>query len=167
MSDNRLTVGIVVASDKGFAGEREDKSGKEIERIVTEKNYNVVSYKILSDDKGALKDELLRLSDECKVDLILTTGGTGLSPRDNTPEATLEVATKQVPGISEAIRSYSMTITKRAMLSRGVSVMRGNTLIINLPGSVKAVKESLEYIIDELEHGLFIMKGMTGECGRS
>lgn len=163
---NKMTVAIVVASDKGAAGERQDRSGKEIERIVTEKGYEIVSYAVLSDDFEVLRDELLRLCDEVKVDLVLTTGGTGLSPRDNTPEATLSVAHKEVPGISEAMRSYSMTITKRAMLSRGVSVIRNSTLIINLPGSPKAVCESLEYIIDELEHGIGIMKGTTGECAR-
>ena len=102
----KFKVGIVTASDKGFAGEREDLSGKEIERIVTEAGYQVVSYKVLPDDKEMLSEELVRLCDEEKVDLVLTTGGTGLSPRDNTPEATMAVATKAVPGISEAMRAY-------------------------------------------------------------
>lgn len=163
----KFKVGIVTASDKGFAGEREDLSGKEIERIVTEAGYQVVSYKVLPDDKEMLSEELVHLCDEEKVDLVLTTGGTGLSPRDNTPEATMAVATKAVPGISEAMRAYSMTVTKRAMLSRGVSVMRGTTLIINLPGSKKAVNESLTYIIDELDHAIKIMKELDGECARS
>lgn len=162
----KFRVGIIVASDSGALGTREDLSGKEIERIVTEHGYEVVSYKILPDDKEALSEEMIRLADELDVELVLTTGGTGLSPRDNTPEATLSVATKQVPGISEAMRAYSMTITKRAMLSRGVSVMRGDTLIVNMPGSPKAVNESLLYIIDELKHGIEIMRGLTGNCAR-
>jgi len=133
---------------------------------VTEYGYEVVSYKVLPDDKEALSTEMVRLCDTEHVELVLTTGGTGLSPRDNTPEATLSVATKMVPGISEAMRAYSMTITKRAMLSRGVSVMRGDTLIVNMPGSPKAVNESLTYIIDELKHGIEIMRGLTGNCAR-
>ena len=163
---NVFKVGIITASDKGYEGLREDLSGQVIEEIVTKAGYQVVSRKILPDDMDALMDEMIRLSDKEHVDLILTTGGTGLSPRDNTPEATLKIATKQVPGISEAMRAYSMTITKRGMLSRGVSVMRDRTLIINLPGSPKAVRESLEYIIDELEHALLIMSGSVGECAR-
>lgn len=109
---------------------------------------------------------MLRLADVEKVDVIFTTGGTGLSPRDNTPEATLRAATKNVPGIAEAIRAYSLTITPRAMLSRAVSVMRNRTLIINLPGSPKAVKESLAFILPTLSHGIEIMKGEAGECAR-
>ncbi len=101
-----------------------------------------------------------------KVDLILTTGGTGFSKRDNTPEATLEVAEKIVPGISEAIRSYSMQFTKKAMLSRGISVIRKETLIINMPGSPKAVKESMECIMPALDHGIDILKGSASECAR-
>lgn len=162
----KFKVGIITASDKGAEGLREDESGKRIEDIVSKAGYEVVSYKMLPDETDILAKEMIRLSDEVGVDMILTTGGTGLSPRDNTPEATLRVATKQVPGISEAMRAYSMSITKRAMLSRGVSVMRNKTLIINLPGSPKAVTESLLYIIDELDHALKIMTGQTGECAR-
>lgn len=162
----RFRAGIITSSDKGAAGEREDLSGPAIREMIADKGYDVVSYKILPDDEEALYQEMVRLADEAKVDVIFTTGGTGLSPRDNTPEATLRAATKQVPGIAEAIRSYSMTITPRAMLSRAVSVMRGQTLIINLPGSPKAVRESLEYILPSLEHGIQIMKGLDGECAR-
>ena len=119
-----------------------------------------------NDSVEDLYQEMVRLADEEKVDVIFTTGGTGLSPRDNTPEATLRAATKNVPGIAEAIRAYSMQITPRAMLSRAVSVMRGQTLIINLPGSPKAVKESLEFLLPSLAHGIQIMKGEAGECAR-
>jgi molybdenum cofactor synthesis domain-containing protein len=159
-------VGIITLSDKGYAGEREDKSGPTIEKIVKEYGYEVVFYKVLPDDPGMLKQEMITLCDEDKVDLILTTGGTGFSKRDNTPEATLLVGERQVPGIAEAIRAYSLTITKRAMLSRGVSVIRNNTLIVNLPGSPKAVEEALTYIISELDHGLKILKGTASECAR-
>lgn len=163
---NGFRAGIITASDKGSAGEREDLSGRKIVDILTKKGYTVKSIKVLPDEEEVLYNEMVRLADEEGVDVIFTTGGTGLSPRDNTPEATMRAATKNVPGIAEAIRAYSMTITKRAMLSRAVSVMRNQTLIINLPGSPKAVEESLWYIIDELDHGIRIMKGMTGECAR-
>lgn len=127
----------------------------------------MVSYSIVPDEKELIQTELIRLCDISKCNLILTTGGTGFSMRDVTPEATLEVATRQVPGIAEAMRAYSMTITKRAMLSRGVSVLRDRTLIINLPGSPKAVEEILNYIIDTISHGLDILLGNAEECGVS
>lgn len=160
-------VAVITLSDKGYAGEREDKSGPTIEKIVTEHGYEVVYYKVLPDDTEMLKQEMLTLCDEDKADLILTTGGTGFSKRDNTPEATLAVGERQVPGIAEAIRAYSLSITKRAMLSRGVSVIRKNTLIVNLPGSPKAVDEALNYIISELDHGIKILKGTASECART
>ena len=159
-------VGIITASDKGSKGERIDESGSKIKEIVSEFGYKVVYYKVLPDDKNIISNEMKQLCDENKVDLILTTGGTGFSKRDNTPEATLEIAEKLVPGISEAIRSYSMQFTKKAMLSRGVSVIRKETLIINMPGSPKAVKESMECIIPVLNHGIDILKGSASECAR-
>lgn len=158
--------GIVTLSDKGAAGEREDVSGTVIREILEKAGYEVVSYRLLADEGEDLKEELMRLSDEVECDLVLTTGGTGFSPRDVTPEATLAVADRNAPGIAEAIRAYSMTVTKRAMLSRGASVIRGSTLIINLPGSPKAVRESLEYILDTLSHGLEILSGRGGDCAR-
>jgi len=159
-------VGIITLSDKGYVGEREDLSGPTIERIIKENGYEASHYIVLPDEPEMLKKELIYLCDEEKVDLILTTGGTGFSQRDCTPEATFEVGERQVPGIAEAIRAYSMTITKRAMLSRGVSVIRKKTLIINLPGSPKAVEEVLSYIITELDHGLKILQGTANECAR-
>ena len=162
----KFKAGIVTASDKGSKGEREDMSGPAIKEMIEQAGYETVSMKVLPDDEDSIYDELVRLADECDVDVIFTTGGTGLSPRDNTPEATLRAATKNVPGIAEAIRAYSLSITPRAMLSRAVSVMRNDTLIINLPGSPKAVKESLEYILPSLAHGIMIMKGLDGECAR-
>lgn len=159
-------IGIITASDKGSRGERIDESGQKIKEIVSEFGYEVVYYKVLPDDKDMISSEMKRLCDENIVDLILTTGGTGFSKRDNTPEATLDIAEKLVPGISEAIRSYSMQFTKNAMLTRGVSVIRKETLIINMPGSPKAVKESMECIMPALNHGIDILKGSASECAR-
>lgn len=164
--DRPFRVAVVTLSDKGAKGEREDLSGPAICSIMEEKGYEVVETLLLPDNQEAIEKELIRLADGRQVDLILTTGGTGFSRRDVTPEATMAVATRNAPGIAEAIRANSMLITKRAMLSRGVSVLRNNTLIINLPGSPKAVKESLEVIISELDHGLGILRGSASECGR-
>ncbi len=165
MSENsKFTVGIITASDKGSRGEREDLSGPAIREMIEKAGYQVVSMKILPDDETLLYDEMVRLCDDVKVDVVFTTGGTGFSQRDNTPEATLRAATKNAPGIAEAIRFYSLQITPRAMLSRGASVMRNQSLIINLPGSPKAVKESLSFILPSIGHGIEIMKGLTGEC---
>lgn len=158
-------VGIITSSDQGAAGEREDLSGPAIRELLPEALYQVVSYQVVPDDQELLQAALLRLCDEEKCHLVLTTGGTGFSRRDVTPEATAAVAERMAPGIAEAIRAYSLRITKRAMLSRAVSAIRGNTLIINLPGSPKAVKESLAYLLDTLPHGLDILSGEAGECG--
>lgn len=159
------TVGVVTVSDKGFRKERDDLSGKKIMELLPREQYKVISYQIVPDEQKQIEEELLRLSDICGCQLILTTGGTGFSVRDVTPEATLSVSHRNAPGIAEAIRAYSMTITPRAMLSRGVSVIRNRTLIINLPGSTKAVEESLVYLLPTLEHGLDILLGLTAECG--
>ena len=159
-------VGIITASDKGSKGEREDISGKTIKEIISSRDYRVVEWKILPDEREKISKELINMCDNLCLDLILTTGGTGFSPRDWTPEATLDVIDRQAPGISEAMRYYSLQITPKAMLSRGVSGIRGETLIINLPGSPKAVKENLGFILPALKHGLEILKGLTGECAR-
>ncbi|TCO77403.1 MogA/MoaB family molybdenum cofactor biosynthesis protein [Marinisporobacter balticus] len=159
-------MGIITVSDKGAAGEREDISGKQIQTIMMEYEYMICGYTIVPDDKDVIKKELIHMADNLNVQLILTTGGTGFSQRDVTPEATLEVVDRIAPGIVEAIRGNSMTITKRAMLSRAVSGIRNKTLIVNLPGSPKAVKESLLFIIDELEHGIDILTGQSAECAR-
>ena len=153
--------------DKGSRGERVDTSGPRAAEILKEHGFKIVEEILLPDEEAQIKKHLIRLSDSRQVDLIITTGGTGLSPRDRTPEATLAVADRNVPGISEAIRAGSMTITKRAMLSRGVSVIRKKTLIINLPGSKKAVEESLSFIIDQLPHGLDTLRENTEDCGRN
>ena len=155
---------IITASDKGFAGEREDKSGCVIRKIIEDAGYVDAGYTLLSDDQSGLEKELIRICDNSLADLILTTGGTGLSPRDCMPEATIAVAQRILPGIPEAMRAASISITKRAMLSRSAAVIRGRTLIINLPGSPKAVRENLEFIIGELRHGLDILTEHDTEC---
>ncbi|MCD7835331.1 MAG: MogA/MoaB family molybdenum cofactor biosynthesis protein [Lachnospiraceae bacterium] len=126
--------------------------------------YEVLGVTVLPDDEAVLLNEMIKLCDEEGADVVFTTGGTGFSPRDNTPEATLKAATKAAPGIAEAMRYHSLQITDRAMLSRAVSVMRNRSLIINLPGSPKAVRECLEYILPPLSHGIAIMRGEDGEC---
>lgn len=159
-------VGIVVASDKGAAGERADISGKRMETLLQEAGYQVCHYVVVPDELDALQGVLCHCSDVLALDLVLTTGGTGFSKRDVTPEATIAIVDKLVPGIPEAIRAMSLKITPRAMLSRAVAGIRQNTLIINMPGSPKAVEESLSFVLPTLEHGLEILTGRTSECGR-
>ena len=161
-----MRVAVITSSDSGYAGRREDVSGPVIEEMVTEYGYEVVHRELLPDDLEMLRDAMIRIADEEMADLILTTGGTGFSPRDVMPEATTAAAERLVPGIPEAMRAYSMQFTKRAMLSRAASGIRKSTLIVNLPGSPKAVRECLEYILPELNHGLEILLGKTGECAR-
>ena len=161
-----LRAAVITLSDKGSRGEREDKSGPLIVEMLTDAGYQVEETMILPDEAKALKAQLIRLADGRQVNLILTTGGTGFAPRDITPEATYAVADRNAPGIAEAMRYHSLSITPRGMLSRGVSVLRGKTLIVNLPGSPKAVQENLEYILPSLEHGVRIAAGLDGECAR-
>ncbi|MCK4240722.1 MAG: molybdopterin adenylyltransferase [Candidatus Atribacteria bacterium] len=161
-----IKVGILTISDKGARGEREDQSGKLIEEIVKKIEGEVKYYQIIPDEKDIIQDELVKAVDGLHLDLILTTGGTGLGKRDVTPEATLAVIEKEVPGISEIIRSESFKQTNRAILSRGVAGIRKESLIINLPGSPGGVKESLEIILDALPHGIEIIKGQVNECAR-
>lgn len=158
-------VGILTASDKGARGEREDVSGPRIRSLLSA-GYEAVAYTVVPDDRESIARELIRLIDEVGCDLILTTGGTGFAPRDVTPEATGDVCDRMAPGIAEAIRAQSMRITSRAMLSRGVSGIRGRTLIVNLPGSPKAVEESMAVFLDVVGHGLNLLRGTDGECAR-
>lgn len=159
------TAAILTASDKGSKGERIDESGKVIEEILKENGYKVVEKIIVSDDKNLIKSALISFVDK-KINLIITTGGTGFSKRDVTPEATEEVIERKTPGISEAIRYNSLNITKRAMLSRATSGIKNDSLIINMPGSPKAVRESMEFVIETIEHGLDILLGEASECAR-
>lgn len=160
-------VAIITASDSGYAGQREDNSGTVIREMVTQAGLEAVSYILLPDDRGLLAGEMIRLSDEGAADLILTTGGTGFSPRDMTPEATEDVIERRVPGIPEAMRNLSLQITPRAMLTRASAGIRKKTLIINLPGSPKAVRECLEYVLPAITHGLDILTGVDSNCARN
>ena len=158
-------IGIITASDKGSRGEREDLSGKVIAEMLAPLG-EISHYSIVPDEQEALSKEMILQADELQLDLILTTGGTGLGPRDVTPEATLAVIDRLVPGIPEVMRAKSLEKTSRAMLSRATSGVRGRSWIINLPGSPKAVRECLEVVLPALEHGLEILTGKTGECAR-
>lgn len=159
------SIGIITASDKGARGEREDLSGKVIAETLAELG-EVKHYVIVPDEREMLSQAMINMADNLKIDLILTTGGTGFGPRDVTPEATTAVIDRQVPGIPEVMRAKSLEKTSRAMLSRATAGLRGRTLIINLPGSPKGVRECLEAILPALDHGLAIMKGEAGECAR-
>ena len=161
-----FTVGIITSSDKGYQGEREDKSGQVIEEIVSQNGFKVIKKVILPDEKDLLEKEMINMCDNLGVNLLLTTGGTGFSKRDITPEATKSVIEREALGIVEAIRFYSLQITKRAMLSRATSGIRKNTLIINLPGSPKACKEALDFVLDDVKHGIEILLGEVKECAR-
>lgn len=166
MPDYRWKAAVVTLSDKGYAGRREDGSGPLVREMIAEAGFDVCKMILLPDEYEEIRACLCRLCDEEKMDIVFTTGGTGFAPRDCTPEATMAAAHRNVPGIAEAMRAASMRITPRAMLSRGVSVIRGQTLIINLPGSPKAVRENLEAILPALDHGLVILTGRGGECGQ-
>ncbi|MBA7508289.1 Molybdopterin adenylyltransferase [subsurface metagenome] len=161
-----LKVAIITVSDKGYREEREDRSGKYIMQYFKEKGWEIADYGIVPDEKDKIKEKLRDISDKEKANLILTTGGTGFSPRDVTPEATDEVIEKKVPGFSEIIRIEGQKKTPRAILSRGISGIRKKTLIINLPGSIKGVKDSLELIYRPLPHGIDILTGRDIECGQ-
>lgn len=162
-----MRVAIITSSDSGYAGEREDKSGPVIAEMVTAAGYTVVSQEILPDDYEMLTKRMAEICDNNGAELILTTGGTGFSVRDIMPEATAAVCERMVPGIPEAMRAYSMQFTPRAMLSRAASGIRKRTLIVNMPGSPKAVRESLEFILPSLGHGLEILTGEATNCART
>lgn len=164
--DRPFTAALITLSDKGSRGERVDESGPAASEMLKEAGYEIAECLLLPDEPALLKKELIRLVDQRMVDLIVTSGGTGFSLRDRTPEATMEVADRNAPGIAEYIRMRSLEVTPRAMLGRGVSVIRKGTLIINLPGSPKAVRESLSFILDSLDHGLKILRGSASECAR-
>lgn len=159
-----MRAAIITLSDAGYAGRREDKRGPVIRALLEEAGYAVVYTALLPDGVEPLAGELKRLCDGDIADLVLTTGGTGFSPRDLTPEATRAVTERPAPGIAEAMRWNSLRITPRAMLSRGEAGIRKGSLIVNLPGSPKAVRECLEFILPALGHGLEILKGTAGNC---
>jgi molybdopterin adenylyltransferase len=159
-----MKIGILTVSDKGWRGEREDRSGPAIREMMEAAGAEVVRARIVPDEPELIKAALVEWSGE-GLDLILTTGGTGFSPRDWTPEATRAVIEREAPGICEAMRQAGMKKTPTAMLSRAVAGLRGSTLIVNLPGSEKGARESLDAIMEALPHGIDILKGKAGECG--
>lgn len=160
-----FTVGIITASDKGADGKRVDESGPAIQSFLNELGGDVMDYTILPDERQILGSEMRRMSDEAGLDLIITTGGTGFSKRDITPEATLDVIERQIPGFTELIRMRSFEKNPHSILSRAIAGIRGQTIIINLPGSPRGAMEALEIIKPSLIHGIEILKGTAKECG--
>ena len=160
-----FNVGILTISDKGSRGERQDKSGEAIREILPSLDARIVNYEIVPDEKELIVEKLIKWADEYNLDVLITTGGTGLTPRDVTPEATLTVVDRIIPGFAEAMRAESLKKTPMAMLSRAVVGTRGKCLIINLPGSPKAVRECLEVVLPALPHAVETLKGQAGECG--
>lgn len=156
---------ILTISDRGFRGEREDKSGPAVQKILDNAGFSVGYFEVLPDDQRLIEEQLRHLADQSRFDLVVTTGGTGVSPEDLTPDATLAVIDRQVPGMAEVMRAASLAKTPHAMLSRAVAGIRGETLIINLPGSVKGAGENLEVVLPALQHALEKIQGDPSECG--
>ncbi len=159
-------VAILTLSDKGSKGERDDSSGPLINEMIKDLPANLIHYEIIPDEEGKIVEALKRCADDLGADLILTTGGTGLSPRDVTPDATLKVIDKEVPGFAEAMRAESLRKTPHAMISRAIVGIRGSCMIVNLPGSPKSVRENLSVILPALPHALSKLKGDPAECGQ-
>ena len=161
----KIAAAALTVSDRSSQSERVDKSGPAIQEILQSIDAEVKEYRIVPDEQDIIAQTLRELSDDVGVDLIITTGGTGLGPRDVTPEATLEVIHKRVPGLEEAMRAESTKITPHGMLSRAVAGVRHRTLIINLPGSPKAVKETLSVVLPALPHAVKLIRGAVADCG--
>lgn len=161
-----FTAAVITVSDKGYKGQREDTSGPALVEILTEAGYEVVYTEIVPDEHEAIRRALLKCTDEKKIALVLTTGGTGFSPRDITPEVTLEVVERITPGIPEAMRAESMRITPKGCLSRSAAGIRGRSLIVNLPGSEKAARENILAVISPIHHGLQMLYSEgSADCG--
>jgi molybdenum cofactor synthesis domain-containing protein len=158
---------ILTISDRGFRGERQDGSGPAVQEILDKVGFFIAHHEVLPDDQHLIEKRLRYLTDELCLDLVVSTGGTGVSPRDVTPDATLAVVDRQVPGMAEAMRTASLLKTPHAMLSRAVAGIRGQTLIINLPGSVRGARENLESILPGLHHALEKIQGDPSDCGAS
>jgi molybdopterin adenylyltransferase len=160
-----FTVGILTISDKGSRGERQDRSGEAIREVLSGADVSIANYDVVPDEKELIVEKLVEWADKDNLDVVVTTGGTGLTPRDVTPEATLAVVDRIVPGFAEAMRAESLKKTPHAMLSRAVVGTRGRCLIVNLPGSPKAVRECLQVILPALPHAVETLKDQAGECG--
>lgn len=160
-----IHAGVITVSDRGARGEREDKSGREVIRMLTDAAIDIFHTMLIPDEKERIKETLIECADRRRLDLIVTTGGTGVSPRDVTPDATLEVIEREVPGMAEAMRRESAKITPHAMISRAVVGIRGHSLIVNLPGSPKGAGENLAVILPALKHALEKIRGDETECG--
>jgi len=156
-------VGIITVSDRASRGEREDQSGQLVKELVKEIEGESIAYRVIPDEVALVREELLRMCDELELDLVITTGGTGLGPRDVTPDATLTVIEKEVPGIAEAMRAEGLKKTRHALLSRAVAGIRGKSLIVNLPGSPRAVRECLSTVLPALPHAIEVLKGEAKE----
>lgn len=165
MEAKKYTAAVLTVSDKASIGEREDTGGPLLAQLLTDAGFDVRVAEIVPDEKLQIKDKLREYADVYDIALIATTGGTGFSPRDVTPEATTEVCERLAPGIPEAMRRESFKITNRAVLTREAAGIRGRSLIINLPGSPKAIKENLEVVLPSLEHGLDVLRGVPTDCG--
>jgi molybdopterin adenylyltransferase len=160
-----IRVGVITISDRGYRGEREDASGEVIQEMVRGLGAEVAFSTVVPDEVDQIKKALIQGADEMGLDLIITTGGTGVSPRDVTPDATREVIEREVPGFAEAMRMEGLKRTPHAMISRALCGVRGQTLIVNLPGSPKAVREGLEVILPAIAHTIAKIQGDPGECG--
>jgi len=159
-----LTAGIITVSDKGSRGERADTSSAEIRKILENVSVSVVCYDIVPDERGMIAEKIIQYADDRKLDIILTTGGTGVSPRDVTPEATLSVIDREIPGIGEYMRAKSAEITPHAIISRAVAGVRKSSLVINLPGSPRGARENLSFVLPALKHAVEKIKGDPSEC---
>lgn len=162
--DEKFTAAVVTVSDRSYRGERPDGSGPVVREMLEQAGYQVVRMEVVPDEQGEIEALLRELADQGDIALTVTTGGTGFSPRDVTPEATAAVCQRMTPGIAEAMRLASLRITPRAMLSRATAGIRGRTLIVNLPGSPKAARENLEAVLPALDHGLVMLRGGTADC---
>lgn len=161
---NMFTAAVITISDRSFRGERIDESGPFVAKLLGEHGYNITHTDLIPDEPEMIAAAIIKAADELNIALIITTGGTGFAPRDVTPEATVSVCTKMVPGIPEAMRMRGLKYTERSMLSRGTAGIRGQSLIINLPGSPKAAGESFEAVSGALEHGLVMLRERPMDC---
>jgi len=159
--------GVLTLSDKGSRGEREDTSGPQLQEMLRAEGFEIDAYEVIPDQQGLIEQTLIQWVDEKKLDLIVTTGGTGVSPRDRTPEATRAVIEMEIPGLSEAMRQASLRQTMQAVWSRGIAGIRKGCLILNVPGSRKAARENLEAVLPALQHGLDKLKGADADCGQA